>query len=304
MAIPDYQTIMLPLLQFLADEHEHSARETIDHICNKFKLTDEEKKHLLPSGHQPLIDNRVGWAKTYMKKAGLLESTKRGWLKITRKGLDVIRENPVAIDVKYLEQFPEFVEFRTIRKGEPESNKQKLFSIETPIELLETGYKDYRSSLSQDLLKAIKNCSPEFFERLVVELLLRMGYGGSREDAGEAIGKSGDEGIDGIIKEDKLGLDRIYIQAKRWDTTIGRPEIHKFVGALQGQKAKKGIFITTSNFSKEAIDYASNIETRVVLIDGEKLAEHMIDHDVGVTKLVNYEIKRMDYDYFSEEYST
>jgi restriction system protein len=304
MTIPDFQTIMLPLLKFLSDGYEHSTRETIEHIIDYFKLSEEEKRELLPSGRQPMIDNRVGWSRTYLKKAGLIDSARRGWLKITERGRDVLKENPPVIDVKYLERFPELIEFRTIRKHGQETVEQEHYKNQTPSELLESGYERIRSALAQDLLESIKGCSYEFFERLVVELLLNMGYGGSRKDAGEAIGKSGDGGVDGIIKEDKLGLDVIYLQAKRWDGTVGRPEIQKFVGALHGQRAKKGIFITTSDFSKDAKDYVSNIETKIVLIDGQTLAQYMIDNDVGVSKLATYEIKRIDSDYFVEDYTT
>lgn len=205
--------------------------------------------------------------------------------------------NPKSINVKFLEQFPEFIEFRKLRYNEEE--KENI--IQTPQESLEYGYQNIRRNLSQELIALVKQYSPDFFEKLVIDLLLKMGYGGSLKDAGKAIGQRGDGGIDGIIKEDKLGLDIIYIQAKRWEGGVGRPEIHKFVGALQGQKARKGIFITTSNFSKEALDYVAKIDTKIILIDGEQLAQLMIDYDVGVSRLTTYEIKKIDSDYFSEE---
>ena len=302
MAIPDYQGLMLPVLQFLADKKERSFRETIDVMAKEFHLSEEELRELLPSGTQPIFANRVGWARTYMKKAGLLEPTKRGSFRITDRGLKVLSQKPTAINVKFLKQFPEFIQFQAIKheknEGEKELGEEK---DKTPEELLETAYQQLNDQLVSDLLKQIKEIPPALFEKIVVELLVAMGYGGTLRDAGQAIGKSGDEGIDGVIKEDRLGLDAIYLQAKKWENTVGRPEIQKFAGALQGQRAKKGIFITTSNFSKEAYDYTSRIETKIVLIDGEQLARLMIDHNIGVTSVSKYEIKKIDSDYFSEE---
>jgi restriction system protein len=299
MAIPDYQSIMLPLLQFAADGKEHSVHEAVQSLAEKFKLTEEDREELLPSGQQCVFDNRVGWARTYMKKAGLLESPKRAILRVTKRGQDVLATKPEKIDVHFLGQFSEFLAFRNLKhqKDEP----QKGPSADTPEELLEAAYLDLRQGLANDLLEQIKNSSPQLFEKLVVRLLVSMGYGGTLKDAGQAVGKTGDEGIDGIIKEDRLGLDIIYIQAKRWANTIGRPEIQKFAGALQGQRARKGIFITTSDFSKEATDYVAKIDSKIVLIDGENLAQFMIDNNVGVTPAVSYDVKKIDFDYFTEE---
>lgn len=295
MPIPDYQSIMLPLLKFAGDKKEHSIREAIDSISKLFNLTEAEKRELLASGQQAIIDNRTGWARTYLKKAGLIESTRRGYFKITNRGLEVLRQNPPEINVKYLEQFPEFVEFRTLKRP-------RKRPPQTPLELIEDGYEKIRSDLAEELLKLVKASPPDFFEKLVVRLLLKMGYGGSLREAGMAIGKSGDEGVDGIVKEDKLGLDNIYIQAKRWEGTVGRPEIQKFVGALKGRKAKKGIFMTTSDFSRDARNYAEGIkDPKIVLINEEQLAELLIDSDIGVSKIVTYEVKKIDRDYFSEE---
>lgn len=303
MAIPDFQSIMLPLLKFLGDEQEHSKRESVEALAKEFHLTNEEMNELLSSGQQAVFDNRVGWARTYMKKAGLVESTRRGFFRITQGGLDVLKKPPKAIDIKFLDQFPGFKEFRQVKRVK--KGQEPVFiggdNEQTPEELLESGYQKIRQDLIQELLSQIKQCSPIFFERLVVELLVKMGYGGSRQDAGKAVGRSGDEGIDGMIKEDRLGLDVIYIQAKRWDATIGRPEIQKFVGALQGQRAKKGIFITTADFSNEAIQYASSIDCKIVLVDGEQLAQLMIDFNLGVSKIAFYEIKKVNSDYFTEE---
>ena len=277
-------------------------RETIDALAKEYGLSAEELRELLPSGKQPIFDNRVGWARTYMKKAGLLESTRRGFFRITDRGSKILSQNPKEINVKYLKQFPEFIEFQTIkheRIGENRADEDE--KEKTPEELLETAYQQINDQLVSDLLKQIKAIPPPLFEKIVVELLVAMGYGGTLRDAGQAIGKSGDEGIDGVIKEDRLGLDAIYLQAKKWENTVGRPEIQKFAGALQGQRARKGIFITTSNFSKEAYDYTSRIDTKIVLIDGEQLARYMIDHNIGVSPISKYEIKKIDSDFFSEE---
>ena len=302
MAIPDYQTIMFPLLRFAGDQQEHSLREAIDQLAEDFGLTEVEKKELLPSGLQEVFKNRVGWARTYMKKAGLLESTRRGHLKITDRGMEVLTQSPTRIDVNFLEQFEEFRQFRALRHTRTEEGEiEGEIPERTPEEALESAYKALRDNLANELLQQIKSCSPALFEKIVVELLVKMGYGGSRQDAGRAIGKSGDEGIDGIIKEDRLGLDIIYIQAKRWENTVGRPEVQKFAGALQGQRARKGIMITTSNFSKEALDYTSRIDSKIVLIDGEQIAQLMIDHSLGVSPMAAYEIKKIDTDYFTEE---
>jgi restriction system protein len=305
MPIPDYQTIMLPLLQLLSDEKEYVFKDVVSSLGKKFKLTDQELNEVLPSGQSLLFANRVGWARTYMKKAGLLDYPKRGMASITARGMDVLRKKPEKIDNTLLKQFPEFVEFQNIKRDDgevlrnvdtPQSEKQ------TPEETIDLAYQNIRQSLAQELIDTIVRLSPAFFERLVVELLVKMGYGGSIKDAGKAIGKTGDEGIDGTIKEDKLGLDIIYIQAKRWQAgnTVGRPELHKFVGALAGQGVKKGIFITTSSFSKDALSYAPKNETKIVLIDGVQLAQLMIDYNLGVTTQRAYEIKRLDNDYFEE----
>lgn len=301
MAIPDYQSIMLPLLKFTSDEKEHSLRETIEALADEFNLTDEERKELLPSGQQAAFDNRVGWARTYLKKAGLLESTKRGYFQVTERGLEVLGQNPPEINTAFLRQFPEFVEFQTPRAKVDEETEQFLGDVQTPEEEIEVAYQGVRQGLITDLLQTIKSCSPAFFERLVIDLLVKMGYGGTRKDAGQAIGGSGDGGIDGIIKEDRLGLDIVYIQAKRWDGPVGRSEIQKFAGALQGQRARKGIFITTSTFTQTAYDYASLIDSKIILIDGDLLAQLMIDYNVGVTTVTSYELKRIDSDYFTEE---
>jgi restriction system protein len=293
---------MLPFLKHLADGREHSLREAEENLAEHFNLSPQERAELLPSGQQGVFRNRIGWARTYLKKAGLLESPRRAVFKITERGLKALSSNPTRIDGKYLEQFPEFIEFREASKPEnglavPAELPQ---SKTTPEESIELAHQGLREQLASELLSRILGCSPTFFEQLVVELLVKMGYGGSRKDAGERIGQSGDGGIDGIIKEDRLGLDTIFIQAKRWQGSVGRPEIQKFVGALQGQRAKKGVFITTSTYTADASDYATRIDTKVVLIDGKQLAGLMIDFDVGVAQAATYIVKRIDSDYFEE----
>lgn len=304
MAIPDYQTIMLPLLEFAADGKEYSLRETIEALADQFGLSNEERKELLPSGQQATFDNRVGWARTYLKKAGLLKSTRRGYYQITERGGEVLKQKPLEINASFLKQFPEFIEFQKPQKNKADQTLEaKGSEAQTPEEEIETAYQRVRQGLSTELLQTIKSCSPAFFERLVIDLLIKMGYGGTRKDAGQAIGRSGDGGIDGIIKEDRLGLDIVYIQAKRWEnnSTIGRPEIQKFAGALQGQRARKGIFIATADFTQSAREYVSLIDSKIVLIDGDTLAQLMIDFNIGVNTIASYELKRIDSDYFTEE---
>lgn len=302
--IPDYQTIMLPLLKLVSDKQEHKHRDVIEILAEEFKITDEERKELLPSGNQFIFDNRVGWARTYLKKAGLIDSPRRGIYKISQPGIETLKNNPERIDVKYLKQFPSFLEFQNAGKNDNIEEKSQINFIEqTPEENLEKAYQNIKKSLATDLLSRVLDLSPSFFEKLVVELLVKMGYGGSIKDAGKAIGKSGDEGIDGTIKEDKLGLDIIYIQAKKWKpgNVVGRPELQKFVGALAGQGAKKGIFITTSNFTKEAIEYNPKNEIKIVLLNGDQLTQLMIDYSIGCTPQQTYELKKIDNDYFGEE---
>src|SRR4030067_2117911 len=259
MAIPDYQTLMLPVLSCASDEKEHTIHEAVKFLADHFKLTEEEKKELLPSGHQEVFFNRVGWARTYLKKAGLLEAPKRGIFKITDRGKKILRSSPSEINNKLLSQFDEFKEFKTRRRKRDENSEDIIEQIKTPEEAFEIAYDNLRNELANELLDHLKRCDPSLFEKIVIEVLVKMGYGGSLRDAGKAIGKTGDEGIDGIIKEDRLGLDIIYIQAKRWAGIVGRPEVQKFAGALQGQRARKGILLTTSAFSQEAHDYASRI---------------------------------------------
>jgi len=297
MSIPKYEEIMLPLLELSSDNKEYHVQEAYDKLAKKFGLTEEEREESLPSGAQSLFENRVGWARTYLVKAGLLESKKRGYFNITKRGLDVLKENLEEINSEYLKKYQEFTNF--LKSVRTTGTKEK--SKSTPFEIIENNFQLIRKNLANELLQKVKDSDSKFFENLVVDLLVKMGYGGTRKDAARVIGKSGDGGIDGIIKEDRLGLDVIYIQAKKWEGNVSRPEIQKFVGALEGQKAKKGVFITTSNFSKDAKDYISQISSKVILIDGEQLVDFMIENDIGVSKEMIYEIKKIDIDYFTEE---
>ena len=306
MAIPNYQTLMLPVLKLASDGKEHKFSQAVEKLANEFSLTTEEKNELLPSGSQTVFNNRVGWARSYLKQAGLLASLKRGFFTITPKGSELLTTKPTEIDTDILEQYPEFIEFKNRKKekAEGESGIVPIFDQEsflTPEDALAAAYNKLRSALESEILMAVKEASPSFFERIVVDLLVKMGYGGNRNDAGKALGKRGDEGIDGIINEDRLGLDVIYIQAKRWDGVVGRPEIQKFAGALQGQRARKGVFITTSSFTKEAKEYVSVIESKIILIDGEHLSKFMVEHNVGVSTVGQYEVKKLDSDYFDNE---
>lgn len=302
MTVPDFQTLMLPLLKIAGDGQEHRLGEIIETLADQFHLSDEDRKEMLPSGKQAKFDNRVGWAKTHLKKAGLIESSGYGKFRITHTGTEVLKRNPSLINLRYLEQFPSFMEFRAIgRQSNRQDEDEKEVAKQTPDETLDSLYQSLNRDLAQELLERIKTCSPRFFENLVVDLLVAMGYGGSRKDAGQAVGKSGDGGIDGIIKEDRLGLDVVCIQAKRWEGTVSRPTVQAFAGSLDGQRAKKGVLITTSQFSQDAKDYVTRIEKKIVLIDGVQLAQLMIDHGVGVTEVATYTIKKADIDYFSEE---
>lgn len=309
MVVPDYQSLMLPLLQYAGIcDSEVTTNGAVEVLSQQLNLTEEDLREMLPSGTQSTFVNRVGWAATYMKKAGLLEPTRRGYYQITDRGRDLLAKKPKLINVKLLEKYSEFLEFKSLKgsrskeEAKTTEKKSKLDALSvTPSEALEAAYEALRDKLADELLAKLKKTSPTFFERVVVELLVKMGYGGSRSDAGRAIGKSGDGGIDGIIKEDKLGLDVVYIQAKRWDNTpVGRPDVMQFAGALQAQRANKGIFITTSRFTEDARNYVSQIGSKIVLIDGEQLTGLMIDNDVGVSTIFLYPVKKIDIDYFDE----
>ena len=291
---------MRPLLEHLSDGELRGTGATLTAVAASMGVSEAEMKQLLPSGKQAVFKNRVAWAKSYLKQAGLIEAPTRGKYQITSRGIEALKTGE-PIDMKFLERYREYQEFRNRTRQTTDESDGAVQEEQTPEELIDLGYNRIREELAADLLVRIKACPPDFFEKLVVELVLAMGYGGSRRDAGEAVGKGGDGGIDGIIKEDRLGLDAIYLQAKRWDGTVGRPEIQKFAGALQGRRAKKGVFISTSEFSKEARDFAEAIDTKIVLLDGTDLANLMIDFNVGVSPKSTYEIKEVDGDYFDLE---
>lgn len=299
--IPDFQTIMLPFLEFFSDGKEHQTSEAIEYISNKFSLTDEERRVTYEKSRVRIIFSKVNFAKTYLYKAKLLERVGSGRFKITNRGSDLLKNKPDKIDISFLQQFPEFKEFRNRRNTDNIQEVDQKYDEQDPMTLLIKGYEKIRGDLAQELLDRVKQCSFGFFEDLVVELLLKMGYGGSREDAGEAIGKTNDGGIDGIIKEDKLGLDTIYIQAKKWDHPVGSPQITEFIGSLARKHANKGVFITTSTFTNGAQEAIRGIPYRIILIHGEPLAQLMIDYNIGVSEEANYEVKKIDIDYFSEE---
>ncbi len=310
MPVPDYQSLMLPLLRQLEDGKEHQLKDVREEVAAVLGLTDGDRAELLPSGKQSIFDNRLGWAKTYLDKAGLLTTVKRGVYEITDRGRNVLAQKPIAISNEVLNEFGEFREFidgagseqrPEIVIGEPKAGEPTSGITVTPEEALERAYKELRRRTEQDAIGAVMQASPRFFERLVVELLVKIGYGGSLEDAGKALGRSHDGGVDGMIKEDHLGLDVIYVQAKRWQNTVGRPDVQGFAGTLEGERARKGVFITTSTFSKEAREYVARIDKKIVLIDGQQLAGLMFDFGIGVNSVGSYELKRVDSDYFSEE---
>jgi restriction system protein len=305
MPIPEFQSFFYPFLNLAKDGQEHSLQEVRDHLTNFFSLTEDEKAEKVPSGTQTKFDNRIYWTKSYFVKAKLLESSKRAHFRITERGLNFLNRFQNEITVKDLKEIDEFKEFSQ-GNGESESTEQvsqndiSIFEDKTPIEKLEESYQIIHNELAEQLLEKVKDNTWQFFEDLVVDLMVKMGYGGSRNRAGEKLKRTSDEGIDGIINEDKLGLDLIYLQAKRWtkDGGIGRPEIQKFVGALHGQRAKKGVFITTSYFAKTAYDYVKTIDPKVILIDGATLANLMIENNVGTSTVESYQIKKVDLDYF------
>jgi len=300
MSIPDYQTLLLPLLKLIAQKGTLNRRDAVQLISDDLKLNESERHELLPSGRVTVIRSRVGWARTYLRKAGLIDYPRRGVAEITERGKQVLSESPEKIDVQYLQQFPEFLDFRDTNLPEKESIPIISFEQGTPEEVLEGAYSQLKNEVLGELLNKTKSSTPEFFEELVVNVMVQMGYGGSLQDAGRAIGRSGDEGIDGIIKEDRLGLDVIYLQAKKWEGNVGRPEIQKFAGALQGKRAKKGILITTSDFTPEAKEYVKNIDATIILLSGRQLVELMWEHDIGLSNVSTYMVKKLDVDYFSE----
>lgn len=294
---------MLPYMTLISDGADHSIKEMMAHLASRFSLTEDDLTELIPSKKQTRFYNRVTWAGSHLRQAKLVENVGRGLFRITTRGQELLSRNLGHIDINVLNEFPEYQEFRQRRRvaedtSEPEAVQENL---RTPDELLAESYQNIRDALAAEILEKVKSCSPAFFERLVVETIVAMGYGGTLQDAGKAVGKSNDGGIDGIIKEDRLGLDLIYLQAKKWESTVGRPELQAFAGALLGRQANKGVFITTSNFSSGAREFVKSIASNIILIDGEELAELMVDFNVGVNIEARYEIKRIDSDYFIEE---
>ncbi len=303
MAVPDFQSMMLPLLEAIADGAEHSNSAVYDLVSRQMKVAADDLQLMHSGGEQTVFYNRVAWGKTYLKKGGLLKSPKRGTIQITESGQRVLKNKPAKIDIRFLKQIggADCLKPSPATEVVPIEEPVGETSAATPEDLIEAGYQSLREELILEIIEQVKRCSPRFFERLVVKLLVAMGYGGSLEDAGQVLGRSGDGGIDGTIKEDKLGLDVICIQAKRWEGTVGRPVVQAFAGSMEGFRARKGVLITTSNFSKEAEDYITRIERKIVLVDGQRMAELMIAHNVGVTVMQTYEIKRVDSDFFTED---
>ena len=300
MPIPTYNQMLLPMLEFIKNGKPYTMSQTVDYMADYYQLTPEERVLMIPSGQSSYIRGRTGWCRTYLHKAGLIFLPERGYIQITQQGLDVLAEKPKFIDVKYLKKFPGFLNFLTYKKEPSETVVAVEHADQSPEDMLYTSYEILQKNLAGELLEQIKKSSPRFFEQLVIDVLLAMGYGGSRTDAGKLVGGAGDGGIDGIINEDKLGLDVIYLQAKRWEGLVGSKEIRNFVGSLVGRKANKGVFITTSSYTKDAIQYAADVQHKVILIDGDKLVDLMIEYNVGVSKEYSYEIKKIDLDYFEE----
>jgi restriction system protein len=299
VAVPDFQSVMHPLLGILRDNNDHSIKSIRDELAIHFSLDQEDIEERIPSGRVTTFQNRVGWAATYLYRAGLVQRPRRAVYRITERGHQVLAENPQRVDLGVLSQFDEFLEFRHTT-GTQGNSAETLTptSDQTPEERIEDSYRELRSALAEELLERIHDQSSEFFEQLVLDVLHAIGYGGRREGAAERLGKSGDEGVDGMIREDRLGLDTVYVQAKKWTGNVGRPEIQKFVGALQGQNATKGVFIATSSFSPDAVEYAGKVTPRIILVDGQELAQLMIENDVGVAIAQRYLLKRLDLDYF------
>jgi restriction system protein len=304
MAVPDFQSLMIPVLRAVADGKTYTAAEVNNRVAKDLLLTEADLAELLPSGKNHVFYNRVNWAKYYLFRAGLVSQPRRALWEINQRGRDTLATDVGRITISDLKQYPEFREF--VSHPKKSGGKSTLDEIHEdtgrdPVEMMETGYEQMRAELARTVLEQAKSCSPEFFEQLVVDLLVAMGYGGSRADAGHAVGGSGDGGIDGIIKEDRLGLDAVYIQAKRWEGSVSRPTVQGFTGSLEGQRARKGVLITTSRFTHDAREYVEKIEKKIVLIDGEQLAELMIDYGIGVAEVTSYSVKRLDTDYFESD---
>lgn len=302
--IPDFQTVMLPLPQILSDGKKHKLRDVTDAIADKFNLTPDERVELLPSGNQYIISSRVGWARTYLKKANLIDYVDRGVMRINKNGQQLLATDIDYINIKFLKTLPAFKSWtENYRNRDTDNNTDDNVDNDTnvsPQEQLEYAYQKLNNELAAEVLDKVKNCTPAFFEKLVVQLLIAMGYGGSKKEAGSVLGKSGDGGIDGIIKEDKLGLDTIYIQAKRYNNMVPIAHIRDFGGSLLGKQARKGVFISTGSYPATAREYVRNIDRKIALIDGAHLAKLMIEHNIGVTPVEKYETKELNTDYFED----
>ncbi len=301
MAIPDYETLMLPILKLLADKKSRKTSELVKSMIGEFNISPEDAKELIPSGRAKLINNRVGWACTYLRKAGLIESPQRAMNEITSDGLEALKIAPAKIDNKFLLRYKKFQEFREDKNESTESTSdtEDTLNEKTPEEIIGIQSQIINKSVGRDLLDIISGIEPDAFEQLVVDLLLAMGYGGTVEDAGSAIGKTNDGGIDGVIKEDVLGLDTIFIQAKRWKGTIPIKEVRDFAGALLSKRSNKGVFITTSTFPESAHDFVKSIDRKIILIDGVRLTSLMIKYNLGVSTKETIDIKEIDTDYFT-----
>jgi restriction system protein len=303
MTVPSFQNWFLPILKRVADGVVHTTQELYEELAEDMELTGEDRAEMLPSGKQLLFKNRIGWARTYLQKAGLLDSPKRGEVLITDRGREVLANQPDPLNVKYLKKYPEFVTFHTHVpvKDADDAEDDNPEDDKSPEETLEQAYDQMKRGVTQELLIKVKEGSPSFFEQLVVDLLVTMGYGGTTQDAAQAVGGSGDGGIDGLIKQDALGLDVVYIQAKRWENSVQRPEVQKFSGSLDGVGASRGIMITTSTFTSGAKEYVKQINKNIVLVEGESLAELMFDHGLGVNPASSYVVKAIASDYFNDE---
>lgn len=302
MSLPSFASFLLPALRVFDDGQEHSLREVRDRVADHLQLTETDRAAKLGSGRTPVYVNRADWSVTYLHRAGLLERTARGVYRITTRGRTLLKPDRGKITIEDLLQFAEFQEFRGLKEVSQRRDEELQIEGRTPTERLDEAYLEAREALATELLDKVKQASPQFFEQLVLDLLTGMGYGGSIEDAASAVGRTGDGGIDGVIKEDKLGLDVVYVQAKRWgDRIVSVGDVRDFSGALDAARARKGVFITTSRFTQDAREYVQKIEKKIVLIDGRQLAELMIDHDVGVTVVQTYKLKRVDSDYFESE---
>ena len=307
MAIPDYQSLMLPVLK-IAAEGETRVPSVAERVANELGLSDEEREEMLPSGRQRLLHNRIHWAKLYMSRAGLIDSPLRGVFSASSAGRALLATKPARIDVGTLRAYPSFIEFQnagmsTTSLDEAPATSAATTSPSTPEEQIDAAQSVLTSALRTDLLTRILEQTPAFFERVIVDLLVVMGYGGSHENAALRLGKSGDGGIDGVVDEDRLGLDRIYVQAKRYapHVSVGRPEIQGFVGSLVGLGASKGVFVTTSSFSNPAVEFARGLQQRVILIDGARLSDLMVEFGVGVRVSRVVEVKRLDEDFFNDD---